>query len=483
MPVLGPMENQGSSIIQALGAGSGIDFIQLANDLSEASFEPRRANLDARNAALEAQISAASLIRSSLNELASALGDRVRNGDLSPQPSLGNPAIADVSTTSGIAPQGSYSLEVTQLAQSQTLASQVYSSGSDLVGEGTLNIRFGTVDGTTFTEDTAQTALAIDVTAEDTLESLASKISTGSDGKLFAYVAEGTNGAQLVVKGEDGAQNGFVLEPVSTGSAPSGAAGNLDYLAWSPSTDAGELRQSSQDAIFSFDTVQLTSSSNTVTDLPEGIGLTLNATNIGAPTTLSFSANDGAISAVMTDFVAALNDVVLLLNQEASGLGSTLSNDSGARGLRADLSALASEVVMPNAEEGEPSTLGDLGLSITRDGSFQLDTDRLNATLASSPEGAAAMFTAGAFGVFATLDGLARENSLFTDPGSLGGSITRYEAQIERNDERLARVADNQEALRNRLTRSFIAAQSNVAQSQSTLSFLQQQIDAFNSQG
>lgn len=475
------MENQGSSIITALGAGSGIDFVQLANDLSEASFEPRRANLDSRNAALEAQISSAALLRSSLNDLASALGDRVRNGDLSPQPNLGNSAIADVSTTSGISPQGSYSLEVSQLAQSQTLATQSYGSGSDLVGEGTLNIRFGTVDGASFSEDTEQTALAIDVTADDTLASLANKISAGSDGKLFAYVAEGSNGAQLVIKGEDGAQNGFVLEPASTGGAPSGAPGNLDYLAWNPATDAGELRQASQDAIFSLDTVELTSPSNTVTGLPEGIGLTLNATNVGAPTSLTFDTNDGAISAVMTDFVAALNDIVLLLNEEASGLGSTLGNDSGARGLRADLSALTREIVMPGAEDGEPSTLADLGLSITRDGSFQLDTERLNETLATSPDGAAAMFTAGAFGVFATIDSLARDNTLLSDPGSLGGSVVRYEAQIERNEERLARVAENQESLRTRLTRSFIAAQGNVASSQSTLSFLQQQIDAFNS--
>lgn len=481
MAVLGHMENQGSSIITALGAGSGIDFIQLASELSEASFEPRRANLESRNATLEAQISSAALLRSSLNELASALGDRVRNGDLSPRPSLGNPAIADVSTTTGIAPQGSYSLEVTQLAQSQTLASQSYGAGTDLVGAGTLNIRFGTVDGANFTADTDQDVLAIDVTADDTLNSIAAKISNGSDGKLFAYVAQGSNGAQLVIKGEDGAQNGFVLEPVSTGTAPSGAPGNLDYLGWNPATDAGELRQASQDAIFSLDTVELTSASNTVTGLPEGIGLTLNQTNVGNPTTLSFDTNDGAISAVMTDFVAALNDIVLLLNEEASGLGSTLGNDSGARGLRADLSSLASEIVMPGADEGDPRTLGDLGLSVTREGTFQLDTERLNATLASSPDGAAAMFTAGAFGVFATIDGLARDNTLFSDPGSLGGSITRYEAQIGRNEERLARVADNQESLRNRLTRSFIAAQSNVTQSQSTLSFLQQQIDAFNS--
>lgn len=475
------MENQGSSIISALGAGSGIDFIQLANDLSEASFAPRRANLETRNTALEAQISAAALLRSSLNELASALGDRVRNGDLAPQPNLGNPTIADVTTTTGISPQGSYSLEVSQLAQGQTLASQSYGTGSDLVGEGTLNIRFGTVDGASFTQDTDQTALAIDVSADDTLVSLAAKITNGSDGKLFAYVAQGSNGAQLVVKGEDGAQNGFVLEPASAAPSTTATPGDLSYLGWSPATDAGELRQGAQDAVFSFDTVELTSPSNTVTGLPEGIGLTLNATNVGAPTTLGFDANDAAIRAVMTDFVAALNDVVNLLGQESSGLGSTLGNDSGARGLRADLSSLTSQVVMPNADDDEPSTLADLGLSITREGGFQLDTQRLNDTLTNSPDGAAAMFTAGVFGVFATIDNLARDNTLRSDPGSLGGSITRYEAQIERNEERLARVADNQASLRSRLTRSFVAAQSNVAASQSTLSFLQQQIDAFNS--
>lgn len=472
------MENQGSSIINALGVGNGIDFVQLASDLSEASFAGRRNNIEARNETLEARISSAALLRSSMLDLASALGDRVRNGDLAPTPNLGNPAVANVSTTSGIVPQGSYSLEVTQLAQGQTLASQSYGTGSDLVGAGTLNIRFGAVDGATFTQDPEQTALAIEVTADDTLSSLASKISTQSDGKLFAYVSEGTNGAQLIVKGEDGAQSGFVLEP--TGAGGGAAPGDLSYLAWNPASDAGELRQSANDALFSLDTVQMSSPSNTVTGLPEGIGLTLNQTNVGAPTTLSFNNDPGAITSVMNDLVAALNDIVGLLGQEASGIGATLSNDSGARELRRDLSALSSEVVMPSAAEGDPSTLADLGLRITREGTFELDTERLNATIEASPDGTAAMFTAGAFGVFATIDGLARENSLRSDPGSLGGSLERYQDQIERNDERLARIAEDQESLRSRLTRNLVAAQGTVTTSQSTLSFLQQQIDAFS---
>ncbi|MEM1197395.1 MAG: flagellar hook protein, partial [Pseudomonadota bacterium] len=97
--------------------------------------------------------------------------------------------------------------------------------------------------------------------------------------------------------------------------------------------------------------------------------------------------------------------------------------------------------------------------------------------LANSPEGAAAMFTTGLFGVFATIDGLARDNTAIGDPGSLGGSVTRYEAQIERNDERLERIAEQQENLRAQLARSFNAAQTQISASQSTLSFIQQQFE------
>lgn len=474
------MENPGSSIISSLGAGSGVDFIQLADDLSEATFAFQRDNLQSRNDALEARISSAALIRNSLTNLASALGDRIRNGDLSPRPSLGNASIASVSTTPGITPSGTYSLEVTQLAQGQTLVSKSYGAATDLVGEGTLQVRFGTVDGGNFTEDAAQTALAIAVGADDTLESLAAKITTESDGVLNAYVASGSEGAQLVIKGRDGAANGFVLEPVSGSATPSNAPGDLSYLSWSPSSDTGELRQSSRDALFALDTVQMSSASNTVSGLPEGMTLTLSSTNPGAPTTLSFSNDTSAITSVMTDFVAALNDVASLLSEEGAAQGGTLGNDAGVRELKRDLARLTGEIVMPTAAEGEPNTLADLGLSINRDGTFRLDTDRLNETLAASPDAAAAMFTTGPFGLFATIDNLARDNSLRTDPGSLGGSLERYEAQIERNDERLARIAEQQENLRTRLTRELVAAERQISASQSTLSFLQQQIDAWN---
>lgn len=474
------MENPGSSIISSLGAGSGVDFIQLADDLSDATYAFRRDNLAARNEALEARISSAAVLRSSLNELAGALGDRMRSGDLAPRATIGDPSVASVRTTSGIAPSGSYSLEVSQLAKGQTLVSNAYASQSDLVGEGTLTIRFGTVDGGGFSEDPEATAFDIAVGADDTLQSLASRISAQSNGRIEAYVASGTEGAQLVVKGEDGVASGFVIEATSAAPQPTAEPGDLTYLNWNPAIDGGELRQSAQDAEFLFDTIAMRSASNTVSGLPEGIDLTLSQTNIGSPTTISFSSNTAGITAVMRDFVSALNDLTGQLRTEAAAFGGTLANDTGARELKRDLARLTNEIIMPGAEEGEPSTLADLGLRITREGNFEFDSARLSETLANNPDATAAIFTTGPFGVFATMDRLARANTLRSNPGSLGGSLVRYEAQIERNDERLSRIAEQQENLRSRLTTQLVAAERQIAGSQSTLSFLQQQIDVWN---
>ena len=103
------MSETGSSIISALGAGSGINFSQLATDISEATYSFQRENLQTRNETLQAQISAASVLRSALTGLSSALGDRIRNGDVSPRATIGNAGVASVSAPAGTAPSGSYS--------------------------------------------------------------------------------------------------------------------------------------------------------------------------------------------------------------------------------------------------------------------------------------------------------------------------------------------------------------------------------------
>ncbi len=474
------MNTTGSSIISALGAGSGIDFIKLADDISAASFAAQRNQITARQDALKAQVSAAGQLRGALNTLASALGDRVRNGDLAPKAELANPAVAKVSVPPGVSPRGSFSLEVTQLAQGQMLVSRPLATRDTAVGEGTLTLRFGTVAGTDFTADSARAAVPITVTATDTLATLANKINQSSGGSVNAYVASGPNGAQLVMKGKEGTASGFVLEAASINDPANNVPGDLSYLGWNPSSTSGELRATARDAAFRLDTVAMTSPTNRVTGLPGGFNLDLTATNTGAPTTLSFASSAAAVTGVMGDFVTALNDIVSQINQLAAPIGGELGNDPGARELRRDLGGLASRVVMRNAAAGEPRTLGDLGLSINRDGTFKLDNARLNLSLDTSPDAVAAMFTAGVDGVFATMDGFARENGLTTDPSSLGGSLKRYELQLASSDARLAKIAEQQDVLRTRLTKEFTASERRVSASQSTLSFLRQQVDIWS---
>lgn len=468
----------GSSIISALGAGSGVDFIKLAQDISATSFAAQRDAVTARKTALEAQISAAGKLRGAITGLASALGDRIRNGDLAPKPELANPAVAKVTVPAGLNPRGNFALEVTQLAQGQTLVGRPYANGDALVGEGTLTLRFGTVSGASFTPDVARAAASITVTATDTLATLATKINQASGGAVQAYVAEGASGAQLVMKGAEGAANGFVLEAAGAGGAA--APGDLSYIGWQPATNAGELQTAARNAVFRLDTVERTSPTNRVTGLPGGFVLNLTSTNAGAPTNLSFASNTDAIASVMTDFVAALNDIVSQLADVAAPIGGELGNDPGARELRRALAGLAGRIVMPGAAEGEPRTLGDLGLALNRDGSFRLDKARLNRSLETSPDAVAAMFTTGVSGIFATMDRLARENSLVTDPGSLGGSLKRFEAQKAASDARLEKIAEQQDNLRERLTREFTASERRVVASQSTLAFLRQQVDIWS---
>ena len=465
-----------SSIISALGGGSGIDMSGLASSLSAAQFAGRTDQLTSKASKLEKQISAASSLKSMLQQLATSVGTNVRSGSLSTQPSIGNSAVATVSrgTASG---SGSYSLEVTALANKQILTSPAYTAATSTVGSGTLTLRFGTVSGASFTADSSHAAVPITIAAGATLKDVASAINAANTG-VTAYIATGADGAHLMLKGAEGAENGFVLEANET----VGDEG-LANLAWSPAASNPRLLSTAASAAFKLDGLAMTSKSNTINEVVPGLNLTLTGTNSGSPTTVSFSDPTSAVTSFMQDFTAALNELVSELNTDTKADTGDLVGDSGARTLRRALSSLAGTVIMPSASGSAPKTLSDLGLSIDRYGVFQLDTAKLTKTIQASPNGTAAMFTTGAYGVFATVDKIARNMTSTTDPGSLAGSITRYTNKQTDVTKLQKDIADKQELLRQQLVARFAKVDNNVSASKSTLSFVQAQIAAWNKSG
>jgi flagellar hook-associated protein 2 len=462
------------SLLTSLGGGSGVDMAALAQDLTNAQFASRSDRLTAKSDTLDRQISAASSLKSMLLGLATSLGTRVRQGDLSSKPQLANGAVARASLSGSRQPSGTFSLEVTALAKVQTLASPAFTAASSPVGSGTLTLRFGTTSENGFTEDTGHAAVPITIAAGATLSDVAAAINSAGAG-VSAYVANTTAGAKLVLKGGEGATNGFVLDATETTGDPGLAA-----LTWAPGDDAARLLTGSADAAYKVDGLAMTSKSNSVVDAIPGVTLALTATNVGAATTVSFSDPVSALSGAMQDLTGALNEVVTELNKDTDALSGDLARDSGARALRRTFSSLSGTVIMPGAASGSPLTLADLGLSIQRDGSFALDTKRLDATLKADPRGAAAMFTNGVYGVFATIDGMTRRANASGDPGSLAGSLAKLAAQKTKVAADQTKLTTEQEAFRARRTNRFAATDGQISASHSTLSFLKNQIAAWN---
>ena len=459
-----------ASLLTALGAGSGIDMSGLAEQLSTAQFAARIDQLSAKADKLTTQISDASTLKSMIGSLATSLGDRVRTGDLAVTPTIGNSAVASASKGTGTG-KGSYALEVSKLASAQILTSPIYAAATTAVGSGTLTITFGTVANGSFNADASQSSVDVTIPAGATLSDVASAINKSNAG-ISAYVATGTDGARLVMKGATGDTHGFTITATENASEP-----GLASMNWSPApgTDA-RLKASASNAAYSLDGVALTSTSNTLTDVAPGLTLTLAGTNVGAPTTVAFSDPTSAVTTAMTDLTSALNEMVSQLNSDTDPNGGALNNDAGARQLRRQLTTLAGSKIMPNAASGDPSTLSDLGLSTNRDGTFTLDTTKLAKALSTSPSGVAGMFTTGLYGVYATFDAMSRKVTATSDAYSLGASIARMSTQQTSITKQKADLATKQETLRQSLVTRFASLNTRLSDSKSTLSFLQAQV-------
>jgi len=455
-----------ASLAASFGGSTSVNASALAEQLAAAEYAPRIGRITSQSDKLTTQISAASNLRSMVSTLATSMGDRVRAGDLAVTPVIANSAVATVSK--GIASgSGSVSLEVTALAKGQTITTPVFSAATSTTGSGTLTLRFGTIASGAFTADTARAAVDITVAQGASLSDVASAI-TNSGAGVSAYVATDADGARIMLKGKDGAANGFVLEAAESASDPGLAA-----LAWTPASAPARLAASASDAVFVLDGVRQRSTSNTISDAAPGLNLKLTGTNPGAPTTISFSDPGTAISGAMQDLTSALNEMIGELNRNTDPTSGTLNADPGTRALRRTMATLAGSVVMPNAAVGAPSTLADLGLATNRDGTFKFDAARLTATLKRDPVGTSAMFTNGLYGVYATLDKLSRTTTSNADGGSIGGSIARMTALQNTLSTKKATLQTKQEDLRVKLVARYAALNTQVSASQSTLSFLQ----------
>lgn len=469
----------GSTILSALGADSGIDTSTIVDELVSAEYDTKTTALTTQYDTLTSQISAASELLSGITNFSSSLTTLIQGGTLSTQPTSSNESIVTVSTVSGGSAAGlSSTVEVRQLAQGQVSSSTAITDASTTFGTGSLTITFGTAtvdDDGNMTDFTAGDldSVTIDITDDNnTLAGIAQAINDANPG-VTASVVTDEDGSRLVLKSANGSSHAFTV----TATEDSDATG-LSALNVGVGATGTTIGSAAQDAIVSVDGVVLRRSSNTLTDVISGVKLTLLSASAGTKVTLSSEEPTDALQQAVNDFVSTYNELLSLVQTDTDSTDGVLKSDSAAKQLARSLAKITSTVLTTGQESGAPTTLAELGVSTNRDGTLTVDSSKLSAALINYPGAVEAMFVEDS-GLDSVLSGIATTAS--DDTYGLAASEDTYtDKQTEVTDEQ-ADLEDEADNMRTRLTQQFASMTSKVSSYQSIQSFLEQQIDAWNS--
>ena len=363
----------GSSIISALGTGSGIDSNKLADQLTEASKMVQAERLTTRKTLLETQISDYGLLRSSLAKLetaAAALG----SADTFNAKALSIPdtKLLSITKLDAKAVAGSYQLKVEQVAQAQSLSSGTFSSATAPIGKGTLVIRLGDWDSGLANFGVDPTKAGGTITIDDTnnsLTGLRDAINKKNIGVTASIVSDGGQ-FKLLLTSKTGAKNEIEI----TATEDSGAAG-LARFDFNETTRNLTQQQEGKDAQVRINGLLVNRESNHVTDIIDGMEFDLFAASTTETISVTISEDKSVAEQTIRDFVAAYNtyrteiEALVGFNTEEKEYGS-LHRDPLAKNLTQTLrNTLTSSV--PGID-GAFSMLSELGIRTELDGSLKI---------------------------------------------------------------------------------------------------------------
>jgi len=263
--------------------------------------------------------------------------------------------------------------------------------------------------------------------SNDSLESLAAAIKDSASDWLTAAVRkEGAN---------------YYLELATLDSAKP-----LTITDDGSGLDMQFARMAARDAIFNINTSNpadaVTRSSNTITDVIEGVTLNLKKTEVDSPVILTVATDNAATLEKVKAFATAFNSAIDFLSaqftyNEETGRSGILSGDSTARQAQMELlSAVTSRVQGIESGSGY-EYLANVGVTLDKNGHLQINESELNSALNSDPTAVQRVFkdvgtssTSELSYVSRTSDTVAGRYTVYYDAGQDQWSF-RYGSTIE----------------------------------------------------
>lgn len=369
----------GSSIISALGTGSGIDSNKLADQLTEANKAVQAQRLTSQKTLLETQISDYGLMRSSLSKLESAAA-ALGSADTFNAKALSIPDtnLIGITKLDAKATAGSYQLKVEQVAQAQSISSGTFASMTAPVGKGTLTIRLGEWNAAVNDFEVDATKTGAPIVIDDTnnsLTGLRDAINKANIGVTASIVSDGGS-YKLLMTAKSGAKNEIEITAVEDVGAPGLASFNFNET-----TRNLTQQQEGLDAKVRVNGLLVSRESNQITDVVDGLEFDIFASSLTETISVTITEDKATAEKVIRDFVTAYNtfktemEKLVGFDAEAKDYGS-LHNDSLAKNLMKSVrNVLATSVPGLSSDF---NSLSSMGIRTKLDGSLEIIENQEN---------------------------------------------------------------------------------------------------------
>jgi flagellar hook-associated protein 2 len=436
---------------------NGIDFKSIVDILMTAARQPLN-DLNTQKTTTQTKLTTYGTLVSNLSSLKSAfdaLADSTSYGQLAA--SASDSSVLTASATSD-ATKGTSAINVTSLASPQVTAST-----DDLLGGPPTYGRISDINATVITGGSFSitphggNAVPIDLTGVQSLAQLrdAINVQQSETGVVASIINDGVD-----------PERPFRLVLTSTSSGTAHDFSWSDGLVYVPGFNLNLATDpttgSARDSVFTYNGIQIRSSSTRVSDaIP---GLTLELLKEGS-TSVTVSSDQSSLRDGIDALVTAFNSFNDFTGQQRTS-GSALYGDSLLRGANRDLRSF---LVSAHPNSGVFQYLAELGIELDRNGKLQINDSLLSDALANHPDDAKA-FLSGTSGFAAQISAVIDNYS--ASWGTIAGAEGRLKSTISSYDTRIQTLEAQLVIQEQTLNQQFTAADQAISQLNAEISAL-----------
>jgi flagellar hook-associated protein 2 len=328
----------------------------------------------------------------------------------------------------------------------------------------------------------------VDISVGPPAESLAQlrdKINASNSG-VVASVLTDASGARLVLRSAaTGEANGFRIGVTDNDGGNFDGIG-LSALAFDPSAGILTMAQAlaAANAAASLNGLAISSQSNTLSNVLDGMTLTLGKPSAG-PVLVEAKPDNASIRKALDSFVTAYNDLNKLVAEQtkydaANKSAGTLQGDSAAVAIRTQMRSL---VAASSGASAMFTRLAEVGFDVQTDGSIKLDETKLANGLANLGEmkklfSNADLLTPANNGIATQLRAMA--DQVLGIEGSISTRTEGLRKRIDLNQDRQDMLEDRIAMMEKRLRAQYTALDRQMASLNGLSNYVTQQLSALN---